>query len=58
MKAELSAQSNSLNREIDELIKMREILSKPEALEMVVRKELGYIRPGEVIFEKNRLEDR
>lgn len=52
MKNQLTARKILLNDDIDRLVREKEILSNPDNLEMVIRKELGYIRPGEVIFEE------
>jgi len=54
MKYRLTAERQTLSREIDELTEERQILSDPANLEMVVRQELGYIRPGEVVFEEKK----
>lgn len=58
MKNSLLSQRQTLNDEIDRLTKDKEILSNPRNLEMVIRKELGYTRPGEIIFEENNNVDK
>lgn len=52
MKSELIGKREAVNTSIDELIKERELLKQPDKLEMIIRKELGYIKPGEIIFEE------
>ncbi|MFA5812386.1 MAG: septum formation initiator family protein [bacterium] len=52
MKHRLLAERTALNEKIDKLTREREILSNPDNLETIIRKELGYIRPGEVLFEE------
>ncbi len=51
MKSNLLANRQKLNDEIDALTENKEMLSDPKKLEMVIRKELGYIKPGEIIFK-------
>ena len=51
MKQRLVAERQQLNDEIDALTNEKELLGDPANLETVIRKELGYIRPGEVLFE-------
>lgn len=45
-----------LNDDIDRLTKEKEILSDPANLEMTIRSELGYIKPGEIVFEEKTLD--
>jgi len=52
MRNRLIVERKELNDDIDRLTKERGLLSDPNNLEMVIRKELGYIRPGEIIFEE------
>lgn len=52
MKNKLTEERMTINDEIDRLTKERKLLSDPKNLELVIRKELGYIYPGEVIFEE------
>ena len=52
MKSNLNTKRKVLNDDIDNLIKEQKTLSDPKNLEMVIRKELGYVKPGEVIFEE------
>ena len=51
MQHALTAERQALNDEIDRLSREKELLADPANLEPVIRKELGYIRPGEVLFE-------
>lgn len=52
MKHRLTAKRSRINEEIDELTREREILKNPENLRTIIRSELGYIRPGEILFEE------
>lgn len=54
MKYKLIADRQRLNDEIDRLSLQRELLSDTENLETIIRSELGYIKPGEVVFEERR----
>lgn len=54
MKNRLVSERQALNDEIDKLSAERQILSDPANLEMAIRSELGYIKPGEVIFEEKK----
>jgi cell division protein FtsB len=54
MQHTLTAERQSLNDEIDELTQEKEVLADPANLETAIRSELGYIRPGEVLFEEKR----
>lgn len=58
MKHRLTAERTQINEEIDNLTHEREILKDPENLEMIIRSELGYIRPGEMLFEEKSAENR
>lgn len=48
----LKAQNKALLIEIEDLKKNRDMLLNPDKLEMVIRTELGYIRPGEIVIER------
>jgi len=52
MKSQLLKERSYLGDSIDNLTKEKMLLRDPNNVEMVIRKELGYIRPGEIIFEK------
>jgi len=54
MKNRLTHENISLNDDIDRLSQEKKTLSDPANLEMVIRSELGYIRPGEVLFEEDK----
>lgn len=54
MRHQLTAERKGLNDEIDHLTQEKELLGDPANLETVIRAELGYIRPGEVLFEEKR----
>lgn len=58
MKNQLKAEQTQVNDEVDRLTREKELLSNPANLEMEIRKELGYIRPGEIIFEEKKKADR
>jgi cell division protein FtsB len=58
MKNDLTSQRQELSRKIDALNDEKDVLSDPQNLEMVIRKELGYIKPGEVIFETKTAEKK
>ena len=54
MKYTLLADRAGQSERIDRLTRERDELQKPENLEMIIRSELGYIKPGEVVFEEKR----
>ena len=54
MKHRLIKERSALNDDIDRLKREKELLNDPTKLEMVIRKELGYIRPGEIVFKERR----
>lgn len=56
MKHRLLAERSKINEEIDSLTKEREMLKNPKNLEMIIRSELGYIKPGEILFEEKSTE--
>ena len=58
MKHRFKAERTRINEEIDELTGEREMLKDPENLETIIRSELGYIRPGEVLFEEKPAEKK
>lgn len=53
MKKQLLHEQQTLEQDIKDMTREKELLSDPKNLEMVIRKELGAIKPGEVIFELN-----
>lgn len=52
MKQRLQAERARLNDSIDTLTREKAMLEKPENLEPTIRTELGYIKPGEIVFEE------
>lgn len=58
MKHKLTQEQKVLNDEIDSLTKEKEILLDTTKLEPVIRAELGYVRPGEVVFEERTTENK
>jgi cell division protein FtsB len=54
MRNRLLSERARLNADIDRLSRERDRLSDPENLEMVIRSELGYIKPGDVLFEEKK----
>ena len=54
MKSRLTLENKALNDDIDRLTQEKRLLGDPANLEMVIRSELGYIRPGEVLFEEKK----
>lgn len=58
MKSNLRGESEKLNSNIDSLLKKKALLSDPANLELTIRKELGYVRPGEFIFEEKAAEQK
>ncbi len=52
MQQQLSQERDAVNDDIDRLSREQEMLSTADNLEMVIRKELGYIKPGEIMFEE------
>lgn len=51
-RSELAAQRRMLAKDIQKSDHERHMLEDPKNLEMIIRKELGYIRPGEIIFQE------
>jgi cell division protein FtsB len=54
MKHRLTADRQKLSGEIDALAREKANLSDPANLETIIRSELGYIKPGEVVFEEKK----
>jgi len=52
IKAEMRRQIEDLNKKIGDLKKERELLKDPDHLESIVRQELGYVKPGEIVFQQ------
>jgi cell division protein FtsB len=51
MKNDLTRQRDDLNADIERLTKEKELLHNPRNLELVIRKELGFIKPGEIVYQ-------
>jgi len=47
---ELKNEVGNIKRQIDQLKSEKELLLDPVYLERIIRTELGYVKPGEVIF--------
>jgi len=58
MKHRLEQERRLLNDDIDRLTEEKKILSDPANLEITIRKELGYIKQGEIVFEERRDDDQ
>ncbi len=54
MKGRLESERRTLGDDIDRLSEEKKNLTDPARLEMPIRKELGYIKPGEVVFEEKK----
>lgn len=54
MKNRMITERSQLSDEIDRLSEQKRIFSDPANMEMTIRSELGYIKPGEVVFEAKK----
>ena len=54
MRQRLTAERQSLSDDIDRLAQEKELLADPANVETVIRSELGYIKPGEIVFEEKK----
>ena len=54
IKNELQLKEKKLEAKVKELEEEQIILKDPKNLEMVIRTELGFTKPGEVIFQKEK----
>jgi len=52
MKTDLATRQVDLTNELEQLELEKTRLEDPKNLEMVIRKELGYIKPGEYVFQR------
>jgi len=52
LRDDLEAGRQRLAHEIEAKASEKRMLEDPKNLEMIIRKELGYIRPGEIIFQE------
>jgi len=48
----LKMKRQTLSGELENKTKEKEMLEDPKNLEMIIRQELGYIRPGEMIYQE------
>lgn len=53
-KGELIVEERRLHSRLEELHREENLLHDPRYLETIIRQELGYIRPGEIIFQSER----
>ena len=51
LKTKLERERIELKHEISQLLKEKSLLKNKAMLEMTIRRELGFIKPGEIIFE-------
>ncbi|OGQ23377.1 MAG: hypothetical protein A3I05_05430 [Deltaproteobacteria bacterium RIFCSPLOWO2_02_FULL_44_10] len=58
MKHSLLSKRKELQQKIKELETEQTLLQEPKNLEMVVREELGLIKPGEILFQERPRLDR
>lgn len=54
----LIKQRQQLTQEIETKTREKKLLENPKNLEMIIRKELGYIQPGEIIFQEPQDEEK
>ena len=52
MRKQLTEQKVTLDKDIKQLSQEKILLNNPKKLELVIRQELGFIKPGEVIYQK------
>jgi cell division protein FtsB len=52
MKRRLTLQEETLKTDIERLTREKAFLQDPKNLEPVIRKELGFIRPGEIVYQE------
>lgn len=52
LKSDLLGSRQRISDEIDEKAHEKQLLEDPKNLELIIRKELGYIRPGEIIYQE------
>ena len=50
LRAELKQEIAGLKQKVEDLKKEKELLYNPTHLELIIRQELGYVKPGEVVF--------
>lgn len=52
LRKELKQETVELKKKIENLKETKELLNDPSHLELVIRQELGYVKPGEVVFQQ------
>lgn len=52
MKKQLTDQRENLKEDMGRLTHEKELLNNPKYLEWVIRNELGFIKPGEIIYQE------
>ncbi|MBI4211793.1 MAG: septum formation initiator family protein [Deltaproteobacteria bacterium] len=52
LKEHLLEEQSTLARELDRLNTEKAMLEEPRQMEMIVRQELGVIKPGEILFQE------
>ncbi len=52
MKKRLALQRETLKTDIEKLTREKTLLQDSKNLEPVIRKELGFIRPGEIVYQE------
>ena len=57
LKEVLRTEKESLALDVTRLTDERTLLSEPQNLQMVIRAELGVIKPGEIIFQEKKAEE-
>ncbi len=51
LKNNLVKKRNTLQKNIEDLKNEKKMLHDPKNLELVIRKELGFIKPGEIVYQ-------
>lgn len=52
LKKEMQAEAVMLKERMERLKTQKDLLTDKEHLEMVIRQELGYVKPGEIVFQQ------
>ncbi len=52
LKKQTAEEIIKLKNSIDGLKRQRELLNDPKHLELVIRQELGYVKPGETVYQQ------
>jgi cell division protein FtsB len=56
LKKQMKNEIAAYQTRVKELKKEREMLNDPEHLEIIIRNELGYVKPGEIVFQQMGME--